>query len=112
MFAVAPVALVNTTVRPFEFSVAILLVVYVTPGVNSAVAPLENSFAIHFIIFPLASEFSAVRPLVGPAAVDLVIKEFPYKLRVIRPYKSAHTVLFTKLVAPVVGSAIGPHFLA
>lgn len=72
LFAVLPLALVASSIRPGKLSVSFFLLIDVLSFVFTAVGPDEGSLSVHFVVLPEALELTAVDPDVPSVAFDVV----------------------------------------
>jgi len=63
--SVCPLAIVDSSICPFVYAVAVFFVHHVGSFVVSAVLPGVVSEAVHVVVFPAADVFSSVFPGIG-----------------------------------------------
>ena len=75
LFASEPSSLENLSIRPMEFSVALLDFVVVVSNILAAVGPSVDSFTVEFAVSPSTVVGSAVLPGHGAFAVIFIVEE-------------------------------------
>ena len=93
LFAVQPLAFVDSSVRPLESAEALLLVIEVLALVGATVRPGVSTMAMHHVGVPAAVVLTAISPLVRAAPFDIVLFEVSAVLRLVRPAKLAIAIL-------------------
>jgi hypothetical protein len=73
LLAVLPAASQNSSVRPYEFSLPVLLVINVLPLKTLAILPLKQSQAVFLVISPHAFVATLVTPSVSAVAVTHIV---------------------------------------
>jgi len=69
-FAVLPLALVATTIKPVVDSVTVFLILAISPHILAAVLPCVDPLSVHHVLPPLALVASAIALLVLAPALD------------------------------------------
>ena len=95
-------------ISPYEFSLALALVVYELARIHLAVLPFELALAVHFVLAPVSSVALAIRPVIVSETADLVHLELSFVVAAVSESKPALPLLFPVLVAPLVTRAIRP----
>lgn len=85
LFAVAPVAFIDASIRPLVDSIAMLLIVNVLAFVSFGVGPYVLPIAVHVPIPPLTRVAATINPLDQAAATDLVLGPLSVVARTIGP---------------------------
>jgi hypothetical protein len=108
LFAIFPITSIRSAIRPYEFSVSLLLVHNVFTLIFPSVRPDENALPIHFIIPPNAFVLALVSPLVVPKSLNIVDLELSVVLTTIAPNEFAMTMLQPINKIPFITSSVNP----
>lgn len=79
LFAIEPAALVASTIRPFEDTLALFLVVDVFASVNTVVFKSEHSKAVHHVVSPVTRILATVSPNIGSCSLHFVVHKVSLK---------------------------------
>ena len=75
LLSILPEAVIFTTIRPEEDTLAFFLIIDVFSFIASVIRPLENTSALHLIILPFAFVDTSIAPLVLACTFDVVFDE-------------------------------------
>ena len=110
LFTALPIAFVAATIRPDEFTVALLFIVYVFTDILPTISPGESTLPMHFVVAPFALVLAAIGPSVYSLSVDVVIIELSDVHRSISPLESTGSVFLPVFVIALVFGTVWPGF--
>ena len=85
LFAIQPRAIILTTIRPVEDTMAFLFVINIITFIATIIRPVELAKTFHFVIFPLSFVDSAVSPFILSFTFDVVLDKVTMVFALIRP---------------------------
>ena len=112
LFALEPVALIDTAVCPVVDSPAFFLVVDKLTFVADTIAVSVDSNTVHVVVDPVAVVLATIDPVVRAQAVDSVVFPHAAVLRAISPSVDTESVLLSVFVTSVVLGSFCPRFRA
>mmetsp|Transcript_31584 Transcript_31584/g.69725 ORF Transcript_31584/g.69725 Transcript_31584/m.69725 type:complete len:306 (-) Transcript_31584:37-954(-) len=111
LFAILPLTMILSTIRPPKCPNAILLIELVLTHVRAAIKPLERALAMHAVLLPVTFVLPFILPHVCAETMDAILNEVTLVVGSIQPFKAALAALAAILVLPFVSRPVWPFFL-
>ena len=110
LLAVHPLAIINSSILPFEDALTLSLIVDEVTLILLAISPFKHAAPVHFILVPVSVVGFAVRPDVLATARNLVLEESSRVNAAVGERQCAFSILFSDLVATIIPRAVRPRF--
>lgn len=116
-FALFPLAIIHSSIRPLEYSIAFLHIIIIISGIAAPICPIKLAFAMHDSICPVPFICSLPRlagsihfPLTFAISLLQIMDKISNIYTSICPHKLSETVLLAVLIIAFVNSSVWPFF--